>query len=130
MGNIPGRLSGVYILVVDDNWDARQLHKAFLEHFGAVVQAVDSAAGALDTIRRAIPDVIVSDLAMPGSDGRWLLKELRKMPRAFAIPVVAVTAHGNRYDRQAMIGEGFADYLTKPLAPEKLCEAIARLAGR
>jgi CheY-like chemotaxis protein len=130
MGNIPGRLSGVYILVVDDNWDARQLHKAFLEHFGAVVQVVDSAATALDTIRRAIPDVIVSDLAMPGFDGRWLLKELRMLPRAFAIPVVAVTAHGNRYDRESMLREGFADYLTKPLSPEKLCEAIARLAGR
>ena len=130
MGNIPGRLSGVYILVVDDNWEARDLHKMSLQHFGAVVQAVDSATVALDTIRRAIPDVIVSDLAMPGFDGRWLLRELRKMPRAFAIPVVAVTAHGNRYDREAMLREGFADYLTKPISPEKLCEAIARLAGR
>jgi CheY-like chemotaxis protein len=130
MGNIPGRLSGVYILVVDDNWDAREINKAFLEYFGAVVQMVDSAWAALDSVRRAVPDVIVSDLTMPGDDGRWLLQELRKMPRAFAVPVVAVTAHGYRYGRDAMLREGFADYLTKPISPQKLCESIARLTGR
>ena len=130
MGNIPDRLSGVYVLVVDDNWDARELHKSFLEHFGAVVQAVDSAEAAIDSLRRAIPDVIVTDLAMPRVDGTWLLRELRKTPRGFAVPVVAVTALGTRYDRESMLREGFADYLVKPVTPAKLGEVVARLAGR
>jgi CheY-like chemotaxis protein len=130
MGNVPRRLSGVYVLVVDDNWDARELHKTFLEHFGAVVKAVDSAVAAIDSIQTAIPDVIITDLAMPGVDGAWLLKELRKTPRAFATPVVAVTARGNRYDRDEMLRQGFADYLTKPISPQRLCAIVAGLAGR
>jgi len=96
----------------------------------AVVHMVDSAAAALDSVRRAIPDVIVTDLAMPGADGRWLVQELRKTPRAFAIPVVAVTAHRYRFDRDSILREGCDEYLTKPLSPQALCEAIARLTGR
>jgi CheY-like chemotaxis protein len=130
VGNLPGRLSGLYILVVDDNWDAREIHKGFLEHFGAVVRAVDSAAAALDSLGRTIPDVIVTDLAMPGFDGRWLLKELRKTPRAWTIPVVAVTAYDLQFDRKSMLAEGFADYLTKPVSPASLLGAISRLTGR
>src|SRR5688572_3222487 len=106
MGNLPDRLSGVYVLVIDDNWDARELHKAFLEHFGAVVKAVDSAVAALDTIGRAIPDVIVTDLAMPGASGTWLLEQLRKTPRGFAVPVIAVTAYDTRYDHASMLRGG------------------------
>ena len=95
-----------------------------------MVQTADSAATAQDTFRRATPDVIFCDLAMPGVDGRTLLKAIRNTPRVFAIPVVAVTAYGNRFDRELMLAEGFADYITKPVSPQALCDAIARLTGR
>lgn len=130
MGQAPRALSGIHVLFVDDNVDAREIVGSYLRYSGAVVQVAAWAEDALDTYRRVTPDVVITDLSMPGRDGRWLLKEIRKASRGFAVPVIALTAFGGRYDRDLMLHEGFNDYLTKPVSAEHLCTTVARFVGR
>jgi CheY-like chemotaxis protein len=130
MGQALRSLSGVHVLFVDDNVDAREIVGSYLRFNGAVVQVVASADDALDTYRRVTPDVVVTDLSMPVRDGTWLLKEIRKASRGFAVPIIALTAFGGRYDRTLMLRLGFDDYLTKPVSAEHLCKTVARFVGR
>jgi CheY-like chemotaxis protein len=130
MGQALRSLSGIHVLFVDDNVDAREIVGSYLRYFGAVVQLAASADDALETYRRVTPDVVVTDLSMPGRDGRWLLKEIRNASRGFAVPVIALTAFGGRYDRALMLNAGFDEYLTKPVTAEQLSKTVARFVGR
>jgi CheY-like chemotaxis protein len=130
MGQALRSLSGISVLFVDDNVDAREIVSSYLQYSGAVVQVAASAEAALDIYRRVYPDIVITDLSMPGRDGTWLLKEIRKASRGFAVPVIAVTAFGGRYDRGLMLDKGFDDYLTKPVSHELLCKTVARFVGR
>ena len=130
MGQALRSLSGIHVLFVDDNVDAREIVSSSLRYAGAMVQVAASAEDALDTYRRVAPDVVITDLAMPGRDGTWLLKEIRTASRGFAVPVIALTAFGSRYDRALMLHKGFDDYLNKPVSPDLLCRTVARFVGR
>ncbi|HUF91822.1 MAG TPA: response regulator [Candidatus Limnocylindria bacterium] len=130
MGQALRSLSGIHVLFVDDNVDAREIVGSYLRYYGAIVQVAASAEAALDAYRRVTPDIVITDLAMPGRDGTWLLKEIRMAVRGFAVPVIALTAFGGRYDRALMLHQGFDDYLTKPVSAEHICAAVARLVGR
>jgi CheY-like chemotaxis protein len=76
--------------------------------------------------------VVLSDIAMVGHDGYWLVREIRALPGAAgpALPVVAATAYGREHSRARALDAGFTDLLGKPVDPELLCRAIARAAGR
>ena len=117
-------LAGVSVLFVDDNLDSRLILTAYLEHYGAQVTAVASAPEALRALERLRPDVIVSDISMPGMTGIALLEEVRKMdgPR---IPAIAYTAFPDMKD--AALSAGFDSYVVKPLDPAGLLDEIARL---
>ena len=130
MGHALRSLSGIHVLFVDDNLDAREIVGSYLRYSGAVVRVAASAEAALDTFRRVTPDVVITDLSMPGRDGAWLLKEIRRASRGFAVPVIAITAFGGRYDRALMLQQGFDEYLTKPVSAEHLCKIVARFVGR
>jgi CheY-like chemotaxis protein len=130
MGQALRSLSGIRVLFVDDNLDAREIVSSYLHYSGAYVQTAASAEDALDAYKRVAPDVVITDLSMPGHDGTWLLKEIRKASRGFAVPVIALTAFGGQYDRALMLREGFDDYLTKPVSAEHLCKTVARFVGR
>jgi CheY-like chemotaxis protein len=130
MGQALRSLSGIHVLFVDDNVDAREIVSSYLRYFGAVVQVSASAEDALDTYGRVTPDVVITDLSMPGRDGTWLLKQIRKASRGFAVPVIALTAFGGRYDRALMLHQGFDDYLTKPVSAEQLSRTVGRFVGR
>ena len=130
MGQALRSLSGIHVLFVDDNVDAREIVGSYLRYYGAIVQVAASAEAALDAYRRVTPDIVITDLSMPGRDGMWLLKEIRKAVRGFAVPVIALTAFGGRYDRALMLRRGFDDYLTKPVSAEHICTAVARFVGR
>lgn len=130
MGQALRSLSGIHVLFVDDNVDAREIVGSYLRYYGAIVQVAASAEAALDAYRRVTPDIVITDLSMPGRDGTWLLKEIRRAVRGFAVPVIALTAFGGRYDRALMLGQGFDDYLTKPVSAEHICTAVARFVGR
>src|SRR5581483_2714115 len=94
------RLDGVSVLVVDDEADGRDLVRACLERAGAVVEAVDSAAQAMVAIERSVPDVLVSDIAMPGEDGYALMARVRALEggRGGQVPAVALTAFARPVD--------------------------------
>jgi CheY-like chemotaxis protein len=130
--SLPFVLRGVRVLVVDDDEDAVALFEAALTACGADVVTANSAPTALRVLDARSVDVVVSDIAMPGADGYWLLREIRQLskPAAKTVPVVAVTAFGREHGRGRTFAAGFADHLEKPLDPEALCRAVAKAASR
>ena len=126
------RLSGVRVLVVDDEADARDLIAAVLGQSGAEVATAASTAEALDCLGRLRPHVIVSDLAMPGEDGYTLLRRMRALDDASVggAPAVALTAYARAEDRERALAVGFSSHVPKPVEPTELVEIVARLAAR
>jgi diguanylate cyclase len=114
------------VLVVEDDADSRDLFDVILTTCGARVRAVDSARGAVVACEEAIPDVIVSDLAMPVHDGFALLRALRTRDACRDVPAIAVT--GFRDHQARALDAGFAEFLTKPVVPTELCARVARYA--
>jgi PAS domain S-box-containing protein len=126
-------LHGVRILVVDDAPDERELFLEVLSRAGASVETAPTAASALEMIERVRPDIIVTDIAMPGEDGYPLLRKVRAHPdrTIAATPAIAVTAHARAEDRQNAFTAGFQRYVAKPVLPEELLRTVAGLrAGR
>lgn len=122
-------LVGVHVLVVDDNTDARELFKTILEYAGALVSVAATAEQAVRFFDHVVPDVLVSDISMPGHDGYWLIRELRSRDpeRGGIVPAVAVTAMSEHGPRQALAA-GFQAHLRKPVDPWELCRVIETLA--
>ncbi|HEV8143666.1 MAG TPA: response regulator [Methylomirabilota bacterium] len=127
---VVGPLSGLHLLVVDDNRDARVIYKQLLAHCGAYVSAVASAAAAARALKQIRPDVILTDLSMPGHDGLWLARWIRRreMKTGIHIPVVAITARDDIYERDSMLEIGLDDWLVKPVSHRDLIRVVARLA--
>lgn len=123
------RLSGLHILVVDDNRDAREILTTLLQYHGALVTAAASADAALRWFRHVKPDLIVSDLAMPKKDGAALIREIRKLKRerGGAVPALAISGYDEQFHRQNVLGAGFQEYLVKPVDIRTLCSTIERL---
>jgi CheY-like chemotaxis protein len=132
----PSRLArtlvGVSVLVVDDDSANLDFFAAVLKICGAAVLTAPSAADALALVRERRPDAVLSDIAMVGQDGYWLVREIRSLAddAARAVPVVATTAYGREHSRDRILAAGFNDFLPKPVDPEVLCRAIARAVGR
>ena len=122
-------LDGVHVLVVDDDDDSLALAKLALGHCGARVTAARSGPEAIDAVKAGAPDVLVSDLGMPGMDGLQLIRELREATGTIT-PAVAVTAYAHSADVVRSLAAGYRMHLSKPLDPMRLAEAVARLAGR
>jgi CheY-like chemotaxis protein len=122
-------LRGVTILVVEDDDDTREVLRVMLELCGARVVCAESARDGLQTFRQEQPRAIVSDIAMPGEDGYWLIGEVRRKlgVAADAVPAVAVTAFGGQHPRAAALAAGFQEHLAKPIDPDELCRTVARL---
>jgi CheY-like chemotaxis protein len=103
-----------------------------LERNGAEVVAVGSASAALEALERFRPDVILSDIGMPGGDGFELLKKVRARTesRGGSVPALALTAYASEVDRERALAAGYQQHLAKPVDPQALVAAIAALAGR
>jgi CheY-like chemotaxis protein len=129
----PVTLKGIQILIVDDESDARELMVAMLQEYGAIVRAVESADAALAILGGDgfAPDVLVSDVGMPGTDGFALVREIRKLPseRVRKLPAIAVTAYANPEDRVRALVAGFQNHIPKPVDSSVLAIAIARLVA-
>jgi CheY-like chemotaxis protein len=123
------RLSGIHILVVDDNRDAREIITTLLSYHGALVTAAASADAALRWFRHVKPDLIISDLAMPKKDGAALIREIRKLKRerGGAVPALAISGYDEQFHRQNVLTAGFQEYLVKPVDIRTLCTTIERL---
>jgi CheY-like chemotaxis protein len=125
-------LAGLRILVVDDEDDARTLVMGILEAHGAEVVAAGSVAEALREVSASAPDVIVSDIGMPGEDGYSLIRKLRLLTKHHSrpIPAVALTAFARSEDRTRAMLAGFHSHVAKPVEPDELLAVVATLAGR
>ena len=122
-------LRGRSILLVEDDADSREVLQLFLEQSGASVKSADSAHSAMHLLTTGyVPDVIVSDLAMPDEDGYTFISRVRQMPPAGDIPALALSAFASTESRQKAFAAGFHKYLTKPFEPDLLVEDIVELA--
>lgn len=131
-GAHPAPLDRVRLLLVDDDDDFRELLRMMLTQRGATVTAVNSAAEALEALKRSRQDVLVSDVGMPGTDGYELMREVRALPEEQngRIPAMALTGYAADKDRGLAAAAGYQMHLSKPIDPAELTAALARLAGR
>ncbi|MEH2051508.1 hybrid sensor histidine kinase/response regulator [Nostoc sp.] len=122
-------LSGIRVLVVDDDTDSRDFVAFVLEQDGAFVIAVSSADEALQTLAEIKPDVLVSDISMPDMDGYMLINQVRTLTpeQGGQIPAIALTAFARNDDQQKALNAGFQMHVPKPLNPEELIAAIIKL---
>jgi CheY-like chemotaxis protein len=124
-------LDGIKVLTVDDQTDTRDLIALVLSRSGAAVTACSSAAAALQAIQEFKPDVLVSDIGMPGEDGYHLIKRIRalKAEDGGRIPAIALTGFAGEADAFKAHSAGYQVHLTKPIELRKLVATIARLCG-
>ena len=129
---VPARLAGVRVLVVEDEADTRDLLAAALGYSGAEVDTAASAEEAFAALRRHQPEVLVCDIGMPGEDGYMLLSRVRALAaeEGGLVPAVALTAYARSDDRRRALAAGYQVHLSKPVDPDELISAVARMAGR
>ena len=122
-------LQGLDVLVVEDDREATEMMKVVLSDRGALVRSAADYDGALRALEQAWPDVLVSDIGLPGRDGYELVRQVRQLEAARGgghLPVIALTAFARDEDRRKTLAAGFDLHLAKPLKPHLLLEAIAR----
>jgi CheY-like chemotaxis protein len=124
-------LQGIRVLVVDDDQVILQVMSALLTAAGAQVRAVASGKEALDAIAAEVPDVLVSDLYMPGLDGFALMRKVRERAPGDGgdLPAVAVTAQPSFESRRDALHAGYQDVLPKPFGSEHLIRIVLALAS-
>jgi PAS domain S-box-containing protein len=122
-------LSGLRVLVVDDEPDALDLIRAILERKGASVTAVGTADAAWGALEGAWPDLLLCDIGMPGEDGYQFIRRLRahESSRGLKTPAVALTAYAGESDRALALEAGFQLHVAKPVDPAGLVSVIADL---
>ena len=126
------RLDGLRVLVVDDDGEGLALAEAILSRAGAEVRTTVSVPGALDLLQAWRPDVIVSDLEMPGEDGYSLIRKVRALDASQGgeTPAIALSGYGRPQDRLKCIAAGFNMHVPKPVDPRELTTIIAGIAGK
>jgi hypothetical protein len=123
-------LRGLHVMVVDDELSVRELLALTLAKCGATVTLAASVEEALAVLANLSPDVVVSDIAMPGMDGYEFIHKLREVVRprnGRALPVIALTACASGQDRDLALQAGFDRHITKPVDPAELVRAIAQI---
>jgi two-component system, chemotaxis family, CheB/CheR fusion protein len=125
-------LSGLSVLVVDDDADVRDALVGVLERYGAGVREADGVEAAMAALRQGLPDVLLSDLGMPGQDGYELIRQVRLLPASAGgdVPALAVSAYSREIDLRKARAAGFHVHLAKPVDPTELVMEVARAAGR
>jgi CheY-like chemotaxis protein len=128
----PSALTGLRVLVVDDEIDARSLLTTMLERCGAQVIAVGSAREGLESVETWKPDVLIADIGMPVEDGYGLIKKIRALPkeRGGQTPALALTAYARTEDRVRALSEGYQVHLAKPVDRFELAAVITSLGHR
>jgi signal transduction histidine kinase/ActR/RegA family two-component response regulator len=127
----PPELQGIKVLAVDDEADARHLLTAVLEQCGAEVRTCASGAEALAVLEELEPDVLISDIGMPGEDGYALIRKVRAWEAAHErkpVPAVALTAYARVEDRLQALKAGYNMHIPKPVEPAELAVVIASLS--
>jgi CheY-like chemotaxis protein len=122
----PSRFSNLTIVVVEDHSDLRRYLGIFLDHLGAKVALAEDALGGLEAVKTYRPNLVLSDISMPGRDGFGLLSDIQALgsEAGGGVPVIAMTALGTHVDRARILNAGFKAFLPKPFSPETLLMAI------
>jgi CheY-like chemotaxis protein len=125
-------LGSVRVLLVEDQWDTRDLMAVILRSAGCEVVAAGSVPEAIEALEGFRPDVLVSDIGMPGEDGYALLRRIRQRPEPWArqLPALAVSAYAREEDRIRSLAVGFQMHITKPFEPLDLTTAVGHLVRR
>jgi PAS domain S-box-containing protein len=125
-------LEGLSVLVVDDDADTRDLVRMVLAQRGAVVLTAATAEEALLLVQEQRPDILLSDIAMPGEDGFELIRRVRALgsSQGGEIKAAALTAYARTEDRLKALWAGFQTHIPKPVQPNELAAVVASLAGR
>ncbi len=129
----PPELTGLRVLVVDDDADTCELLQVILEGCGAQVKTASSAAAALEAVAEEVFDVLISDIGMPDEDGYSLIAKVRALSkeRGGKVPAAAaLTAFVGEKDRIRVLQSGFQIHVPKPISPSELVTVVANLAGR
>jgi PAS domain S-box-containing protein len=130
--DVTDRLDGLKILVVDDEADTRELLRQGLEYCGATVSVAGSAAEAVEAIMAKTPDIVISDIGMPGVDGYDLIREIRRLPAAIGskLPAIALTAYTRTEDRLHALRAGYDMHVPKPVELAELVAVAASVVRR
>jgi len=121
-------LRGLDVLAVDDDDDAVELVRLVLERSGAIVRTARSVEEAMEQIECKLPDLLVSDIGMPGEDGYALIRRLRTNAETSQLPAIALTAYARPKDRRRALASGFQNYVVKPVEPSELLTVAASVA--
>jgi len=125
------RLDKISALVVDDDPETREALFSLLISLGAKVKTAGNVDSAIAVLDQTKPDLLISDIGMPGHDGYWLIKQIRAAEKATGttdhLPAVALTAYGRVEDRVAVLASGFDAHVVKPVDPAELAAVIKRL---
>jgi two-component system CheB/CheR fusion protein len=121
-------LGGKRILLLEDDSDARESMTMLLELAGAAVVSTPTAEDALAALQSTEFDAVVTDVAMPGRSGFWLVGQIRQLPSRPTVPVLAVTGHP--FPREGMLRAGFDDQMLKPVSPAVLYATLSHLMQR
>jgi two-component system cell cycle response regulator DivK len=123
---MPNQPRAPTLAVVEDNTDNRLLLSAILGERYRIVE-YENGPDALEGFARALPDLVLLDISLPGMDGNEILTEIRRDGRMRHLPVIALTAHAMAGDRERFLDAGFNDYITKPIVDESLLlQAVER----
>ena len=124
----PNRLSKLTIVLVDDSPDVRRHVSAYLSHLGVNVAVAENAIEGLQAIKTYCPNLVLSDISMPGRDGFELLCDIQALEPdgRSRVPVIAMTALVTLVDRARILSAGFKAFLPKPFTPETLVKTILR----
>jgi CheY-like chemotaxis protein len=125
-------LAGISVLLVDDDEDARELLAAVFESNGAAVTSAMSASEGLTALRAHRPNILLSDIGMPGASGYDLIAQVRALGAAEggATPAIALTAYARKEDRAHALSAGFDEHMSKPISAEKLIALVGGLTAR
>jgi len=127
-----GPQAGLAVLLVDDEEDAREALRLILQQNGMLVTTAASAREAYELVERLEPDILLSDIAMPGEDGLSLIRRVRMLPfdRGGQVPAIALSAYAGAEDRRKALLAGFQRHIPKPVDPAHLLAAIATMTRR
>jgi CheY-like chemotaxis protein/anti-sigma regulatory factor (Ser/Thr protein kinase) len=128
----PPELDGLRVLICEDEPDARELLESILVGCKATVALAGSVVEALDRFSENVPDLLISDIGMPGASGYELIRRVRALPieKGGRVPAIALTAYASMADRTRALMEGFQNHVSKPTEPQELVAAVAALTGR
>jgi CheY-like chemotaxis protein len=123
------KLNGQKLLVVDDEPDTLMLLKTIFEHCGAIVEKANSVEAAIEILEKWTPNILISDIGMPGRNGFDLIKYVRARDaeRGSKIPAVALTAFARIEDRVKVLTAGYQMHIPKPVEPDELISIVSSL---